>query len=1058
MIEFDDLAAKREDYVRSAQLNGFDEGIRRLLSELYPDNAHFIYELLQNAEDADAKQVIFDLRDDGLRVEHDGTRLFSLLDIQSITGISQTAKKDEGTSIGKFGVGFKAVFAYTQRPVVLSGEYAFAIRDMFVPEAVEEVPRPGWTSFWFAFDRPEKPAPRAVEEVTDGLCDLNAVTLLFLTNLSSIMCILPTGQTWTIEREHLTDNIISITRAGDVPSGEEGPAHWYRITDVAEVQGSRVPIGAAFSLVADKTERESTPHYAVRADDGQVFVYFPAASEYSGLRFHIHAAFATTVARNSVRDDEANDEAIQIIAEMICGQLPAMRDEGLVTDGLLASLPNKQDNLPSRYAVIRDAVIGTFATNALTPVHGNRSRYEPSASLLRTTPAIRRALTPDDANFLRSLSYVGESAEPAIDWLPQRSGTAQAFLDSLPAERVTDSDLMLTLAYLGYDQAKCDVFVDWLSTKDDTWLRGLYALVGGFPWESYWRSIDRIPIVRVVQGDGVDHVAGGAAFLPAMAGTRIDGLVPDTIAPLDTSDADKGNTRQSEALAKENDALRAFFRATKTPTWNAAAQLKAKFESYASRPPEVRNKHLTDLRGLVKALDSGATTVTALRGLKFLVGIRSDGTRAWVGPSDAFLDTPLEPTGLSALYEASGYRPFDDLHQFHYKPKIRLDPEYERARELILTISARFDVVRRLDVSPVDPIWNWQLDWSLVRDGRKESHLGVMEDWDLPWLELICEVGDEILLRDLWRLACAQPRSRLTATYQKNSGAPRHTMESQLVQRLRQIAWVLDRDGNLRTPAQMTVADLPDDVRVPADSTFLDKVGFGLNARSAEAERAGTTAVLQSVGFDDPELARTVGNAIRKNPSLADKILELVSGVDLPEGASADPENRADRAAQAAASAHRRESKPRLRAVRIQVPGHLSSAKQYLRSLYTNDDGVMVCQICDQAMPFRLEDGFYFEAVQFVRDSGRDLTTNRLALCPTCGAKFRHALSTPLSDLRDALLALKIGTSPSVDISLVLAGRRARIRFVGKHAIDLREALKVTADDPIEEDDEFTPG
>jgi hypothetical protein len=39
-----------------------------------------------------------------------------------------------GLSIGKFGVGFKSVFAYTQNPEIHSGEYHFRIHDLVVPE------------------------------------------------------------------------------------------------------------------------------------------------------------------------------------------------------------------------------------------------------------------------------------------------------------------------------------------------------------------------------------------------------------------------------------------------------------------------------------------------------------------------------------------------------------------------------------------------------------------------------------------------------------------------------------------------------------------------------------------------------------------------------------------------------------------------------------------------------------------------------------------------------------------------------------------------------------
>ena len=54
------LRQKRLKWVESNRENGFDEGINRLLTELYPDNAHFIYELLQNAEDPEATIVEFE--------------------------------------------------------------------------------------------------------------------------------------------------------------------------------------------------------------------------------------------------------------------------------------------------------------------------------------------------------------------------------------------------------------------------------------------------------------------------------------------------------------------------------------------------------------------------------------------------------------------------------------------------------------------------------------------------------------------------------------------------------------------------------------------------------------------------------------------------------------------------------------------------------------------------------------------------------------------------------------------------------------------------------------
>ena len=131
-----ELVKNRKDLVAVHRKNDFTDGIHALLTDLYPDTAHFIYELLQNAEDMNATTVRFELDHNGIYFEHNGSkRTFNLDDIDAITNIGHNRqKKDDPTTIGKFGVGFKAVFAYTSTPEIQSGEYHFQIKDYFVPD------------------------------------------------------------------------------------------------------------------------------------------------------------------------------------------------------------------------------------------------------------------------------------------------------------------------------------------------------------------------------------------------------------------------------------------------------------------------------------------------------------------------------------------------------------------------------------------------------------------------------------------------------------------------------------------------------------------------------------------------------------------------------------------------------------------------------------------------------------------------------------------------------------------------------------------------------------
>ena len=193
---FDELKSKRKEMVRSMKENDAFDGIKNLLTELYPDKAHFIYELLQNAEDMNATQVKFQLFDDKLVFTHNGNkRGFTLEDVEAITNISKGTKKDDPTTIGQFGVGFKAVYAYTDSPEIYSGDHCFKIIDMLIPEdeGVQQQNSKDQTKFVFPFNNADKPKEKALDEIIEGLCGLDETAILFLNHIKLIDYDLPDG-------------------------------------------------------------------------------------------------------------------------------------------------------------------------------------------------------------------------------------------------------------------------------------------------------------------------------------------------------------------------------------------------------------------------------------------------------------------------------------------------------------------------------------------------------------------------------------------------------------------------------------------------------------------------------------------------------------------------------------------------------------------------------------------------------------------------------------------------------------------------------------------------
>src|SRR4051812_11787709 len=85
-----------------------------------------IIELAQNAADAAARagvpgRILFTLRDGTLLAANTGAPL-DAAGVEALSTLRASAKRDEATSVGRFGVGFAAVVAVTDEPAIFSRE------------------------------------------------------------------------------------------------------------------------------------------------------------------------------------------------------------------------------------------------------------------------------------------------------------------------------------------------------------------------------------------------------------------------------------------------------------------------------------------------------------------------------------------------------------------------------------------------------------------------------------------------------------------------------------------------------------------------------------------------------------------------------------------------------------------------------------------------------------------------------------------------------------------------------------------------------------------------
>ena len=338
-----------------------------LFVKQYKDRTHFLFELLQNAEDQGASHVRLILEKDQFVIEHDGT-IFSRLDVIGITKVGGSNKNTpDFSTIGRFGIGFKSVYVYTTEPKIYSGEYSFKIEDFIFPYAIDnKCVRDGYTRIEIPFDNAEIPPNKAFLEIAKALNDqISADTLLFLNSIEKLEIDVE-GHSKTVEitkeekfldRHHNFIDVNLLYQRIDRKTGlsaEERSEDFLVITD-----NEKEAVKLAFKVNFDGNTKELVP---VR--NTNIFTFFPTDKE-SHQSFYIHAPFDTTPARdNIVEDSERNIRFIKNICVMLRGGYCWMRDNGYLSiSGLNATYPIYEYPENTIFRAIYDEAIDIIASD-----------------------------------------------------------------------------------------------------------------------------------------------------------------------------------------------------------------------------------------------------------------------------------------------------------------------------------------------------------------------------------------------------------------------------------------------------------------------------------------------------------------------------------------------------------------------------------------------------------------------------------------------------------------------------------------------------------------------
>ncbi|MFW5872061.1 MAG: sacsin N-terminal ATP-binding-like domain-containing protein [bacterium] len=507
----------RKDSQASQRIkDSLNNSIKSLAKDLYSKDTHFIFELIQNAEDNYYNNreayISFQLKkkdptntpnSDGALIIENNEVGFSKNNVDAICAIGKTTKSKTQGYIGEKGIGFKAVFRVTSNPYIFSNNYSFSLPEYdsntglgyIVPLWVEssadlDFVNPHNTTIILPLDKSEY----KFEKIEEMLNDIKPETLLFLNKLQEI---------------HIeTDSDEYLTMLKD---NSKFP-HVYVFTE-GKKKGKYFEIAKEFLLSA-KTfekpdnikqekreeiyEREVTVAFPLKDDEegkGKIYAYLPVRAD-TRLPFIINADFILTSSREEIQDVPWNHWLMDCVAQVVADGLYLLKNNQFLTVEFLDSLTNRLNEIASNpkdfYYPIFLKVRDILNTEEILPANDSTFVKGQNAKLARGSE-LRNLLSNKQLSFLFKTTT-------NIKWLSKNI-----------TEDMNRNLRYFLLNHLKIDELRPDKFIELLSNsflekQSDQWLISFYSFLLKTRSDTSKKNKDYLHSLKFIRLENDDHV------------------------------------------------------------------------------------------------------------------------------------------------------------------------------------------------------------------------------------------------------------------------------------------------------------------------------------------------------------------------------------------------------------------------------------------------------------------------------------------------------------------------------------------------------------------------
>jgi hypothetical protein len=341
-------------------------------SDIYSESQRFVFELIQNADDA-AKdtnnEIHFDFLPNCLIVSHNG-KPFDENDIISLTGAGASTKRADSTKTGYKGIGFKSVFGKSERVTIFSDGYQFRFDKSAHKSKLPWQIIPIWTELnelnnsiqksildnkYAVSTTIEIKRPEELLNELNGLLS-NGQILLFLRRVSKISLSYNGKPVSSIEKIIISQN----SAFNEVTLYKDGKeiSSWLTKTfeqisippDTKEElrQDEKTPEklkDADYTELSFAAKIEDGKIKSLKSEESLIFTYLPTSVADFGFPFLVNGNFLTTASRQAIHSDRIwNQWLFKLVAEKIIKWIEILAANNKFRLQILHLLPRKFNN------------------------------------------------------------------------------------------------------------------------------------------------------------------------------------------------------------------------------------------------------------------------------------------------------------------------------------------------------------------------------------------------------------------------------------------------------------------------------------------------------------------------------------------------------------------------------------------------------------------------------------------------------------------------------------------------------------------------------------------